>query len=65
MAATGADPVRTASSPTVSGGAVSPFIRWMSLMARPAWEAGSSRRKSYQGSSSTLDPRINPWRTAR
>ena len=34
-------------------------------MARPTWGAGSSSRKSYQGSSRTLSASISPWRTAR
>ena len=55
----------TASSPTVSGGAVSPFIRWRSLMARPTWAVGTSSRKSYQGSSRMLSACMSPCRTAR
>jgi len=44
---------------------MTPFMRCRSVMARPTWSAGSSRRKSYQGSSRMLSACIRPWRTAR
>ena len=56
---TGAPPVSTASSPWLSGAAASPPIRWMSDRARPRQEAGSSSRKSYQGSSRMLSACIS------
>lgn len=33
---------------------------WMSAMARPTWSAGTSRRRSYQGSSRMLRAHLSP-----
>ena len=65
MADTGAAQVSTASSHTISGGSKLAPICCKSVMALPTFPWGSSNRKSYQGSNSTLSACINPWRTAR
>ena len=52
-------------SPSVSGGWARPPMRWRSDRARPTWGLGTSSRKAYQGSSSTLSASMRPWRTAR
>ena len=50
----------TAVSRPVSGGSKVPSRRWMSVMARPMFSAGTSSRKLYQGSSSWLLPYHQP-----